>query len=406
MKLGKAAQTELSILREIQAAPYTSRVELARQSGLSTSAITGIVGSLIAKGVVVEGAGMPGVGIGRKRIGLTLHPSLGYVVGVDLGTFNLRITVSDLNGISISKRELPTQIWRGRDEVLRTTFALIHETVAEAGIDKSKLLGIGIAFSGVINVQEGMVISYPRPGQVESWRRFPLREICEQEFGIPCLLEDSVRAIATEERTVGGGRNYSDFVYVDVGFGIGSAIFIGGKIYRGCNGSAGEFGHMTVAENGPLCCCGNHGCLEAMASGATLIDIVKMAITKGVTSRVLELAGSMDGITLEVIAEAARDNDSLACRALSEVAQHIGTACADVVNLLNPEAILFGGALFRAAPELVLDHIKRMVRHRAMEKSANDVQLQIAQTKGDAGAHGIAKLVAERVIDRALTNRM
>ncbi len=131
-----------------------------------------------------------------------------------------------------------------------------------------------------------------------------------------------------------------------------------------------------------------------------MIDSVKTALEKGVSSKVLELAGDDPGkITIETIATAARDGDSLAYRALSEAAAHIGAACADLVNLLNPQAIIFGGALFRAAPEILLDHLKRMVRHWALEKSANDVTLLKAETPSDAGALGMARIIARAVAE-------
>jgi predicted NBD/HSP70 family sugar kinase len=208
------------------------------------------------------------------------------------------------------------------------------------------------------------------------------------------------------ERTQGAGAMYKDFVYVDVSIGVGASIFINGNLYRGCNGSAGEFGHITIDEDGPLCCCGSHGCLEALASAARVIETVKVALEKGVSSKVLELAEDDPGkITIEIIATAAQDGDSLAYRALSEAAAHIGAACADLVNLLNPEAIIFGGALFRAAPEILLDHLKRLVRHRALEKSVNDVTLLKAETASDAGALGMARIIAAAVAESVYNSR-
>jgi predicted NBD/HSP70 family sugar kinase len=397
--LRKSAQTELNVLKLIQARPSISRVELAKEARLSTAAITGIVNSLHERGLLVEGASSS-AGVGRKRIGLWLRPELGYVVGVDLGTFNLRVAVTDVNGSPRAVRQVPTRMNLGRADVLKRCFATMREVLDEAGVDPAGILGVGVAFSGVIDVANGTVLSYPRPGLAEGWKNTPLRAIVEAEFGVPCVLEDSVRAVANSERITGAGRDFSDFVYVDVGMGVGAAIFINESLYRGCNGSAGEFGHMTVDEEGPLCCCGSYGCLEALASGACVIENVKLALAKGVSSKVLHLAGDVpDDITLEMIAEAAEDRDSLSFRALSEAATHIGAACADLVNLLNPEAIIFGGALFRASPALLLEHLSRMVRHRAMEKSANDVKLLLAVTKSDAGALGMASMIASQVVN-------
>lgn len=395
----KSAKTELAILKLIQVRPSISRIELAAKAHMSTAAITAVVGSLWDQGFLVESETTSGR-VGRRRIGLRLRSELGYVVGVDLGTYNLRIAVTDLNGTARTKRTVPSQMWEGRTAVLERCFKMIREVTAEAGVDLASVLGIGFAFSGVIDVASGVILSYPRPGLMESWRNVPLRKIVEDEFKVPCILEDSVRAIAITELHEGAGAQFNDFVYVEVGIGIGSSIFINGNIYRGCNGSAGEFGHITIDEDGPLCCCGSHGCLEAFASSARVIENVKTALQKGVSSKVLELAEDDPGkITIEIIANAAEGGDSLANRALSDAAAHIGAACADLINLLNPQAIIFGGALFRAAPEILLDHLRRLVRHRALEKSVNDVTLLKAETSSDAGALGIAMIIAGKVME-------
>ena len=400
----KSSQTELRVLKLVQVSPAISRVELADLSGLSSAAITGVIGGLISKGFLVEEPSVTKA-IGRKRVALRLRPSLGCVIGIDLGTFNLRIVVTDLNGDILASCQVKTEMWRGRDRVLDRCFSLVRETLNAAKVDAASLLGIGVAFSGVIDVQNGRILSYPRLGQVEQWRNVPLKKIVEDEFGVPCLLEDSVRAVATSEKYLGSGQCLKDFVYVDVGMGVGASIFINGQIYRGFNGSAGEFGHMTVDEDGPLCCCGSNGCLEALATCTTIIEAVRVALEKGVASKTLEMAGGDPAaITIEIIAQAAEQNDSLAYRALTEAASHIGAAAADLVNLLNPQAIIFGGALFRSAPTLLLEQVRRVVRHRAMEKSANDVSLLLSPLQSDAGSRGMARLVAAELVDSIYAN--
>lgn len=395
----KSVKTELAILKLIQEHPSISRVELAKEAQISTAAITAVVGSLWDHGLLVESGTASGK-VGRRRIGLRLRAELGYVVGVDLGTYNLRIALTDLNGAPVAERSVPSQMWLGRPAVLEYCFQNIRELLSEANLDMDSIRGIGIAFSGVIDVANGTILSYPRPGLMESWRNIPLQKLVEDRFNVPCVLEDSVRAIAITEHRQGAGAQFNDFVYVEVGIGVGSSIFIDGRIYRGCNGSAGEFGHITIDENGPLCCCGSHGCLETLASSARVIENVKEALQKGVSSRVLDLAGGVsDNITIEIIAQAANSGDSLAYRAVSEAATHIGTACADLVNLLNPQAIIFGGPLFRAAPEILLDNVRRLVRHRALEKSANDVTLMEAESSSNAGALGMAHIIACQVIE-------
>ena len=395
----KASQTELSVFRLIHAYPRISRVELAERSGLSTAAITGIVNVLLSRNLLLENRESAG-GTGRKRISLIVRPGLAYIAGIDIGTINLRICITDLNGFVLASKRWRSDMSEGRAAVLAHVFASLRVLLREAGLVEAQLKGIGIGFSGVIDVEKGLILSYPRPGQLEQWKNTPLREIAENDFKVPVVLEDSVRAVAIMEKLSGHGCDYTNFVYVDVGVGVGSAIFIDGKLYRGHGGGAGEFGHITVDEDGPLCCCGNNGCLEAVASGAAIIEDVRNAIRRGVATKITGAAGYATGeLTLEMIAAAAAADDTLANRILSEAALHIGTAAASLVNLLNPAAILFGGALFRAAPEFLITRIRSAIRHRAMEKAVSDAVIQASSLNEDAGAHGAAKLMATHLID-------
>jgi predicted NBD/HSP70 family sugar kinase len=386
------------VLQLIHAKRNISRIELAKQTGLSAASITAIVQRLIDKGLVVE-SGHNSSGLGRKPVSLTVRDDAGFLVGLDLGSFYTRVVVTDIRGTLIFKQESETGIPDGRDLVLSRTIELIHKAIDDSRIPRTAFRGIGIGHSGVIDVSKGLVLSYPRPGQMAEWKNVPLREIMQREFGVPCLLEDSVRAIATAEKYFGQGAGLDDFIYVDVGMGIGAAIFLDGKLYRGPGGSAGEFGHMTVDEHGPLCCCGNYGCLETLASCGAIIQSVRSAIEKGVDSQVRELSeGDLNRISIESIGQAAVQNDSLSFRVLHEAISHIAVALADVVNLLNPHVLIFGGALFRSAPELFLEPLKRTIRQRALEKSANEVQLKISNLGSEAGALGAGRLISETVV--------
>jgi N-acetylglucosamine repressor len=214
------------------------------------------------------------------------------------------------------------------------------------------------------------------------------------------VLQDSVRTMATAEQSFGLGRDVDDFLYVEVGMGIGAAIFFEGKLYRGAGGKAGEFGHITVDENGPLCSCGNNGCLECVASCAAIIQAVRAAMERGVDSKIRDLAhGDLSQISIEVIAHAASENDSLAFRVLQEAASYIAIGLADLVNLLNPQLIIFGGALFRAAPQLLSDPLRRIIRQRSLEMSANDVHLSASPLGEEAGALGASRMIAERALE-------
>lgn len=396
--LEKLEQRELAILQLIHSGMNNSRLELARQADLSPSSITAIVQRLIKKGLVVESEPSTSQ-LGRRPVPLQVRRDAAYLLGVDLGSFFLRIVITDVNGEIVFRSQTRTDMKVGRERVLEKTFLSVHQAIRESNIPQNLIKGIGIAHSGVIDSEAGVVLSYPRPGQMTEWKNVPLRARFEKEFNLPCLLEDSVRTSTIAEKCFGAGRELSDFLYVDVGMGIGAGIFLDGKLYRGSGGRAGEFGHITVNESGPLCSCGNTGCLETVASCAAIIQNVRTAIEKGIDSKIREAAaGDLDNVSIERIAQAAVEDDSLAYRVLQRSASYIGIGLANLVNLLNPRVVIFGGALFREIPTLIDDPLRRIIKQRSLEKSAHEVQLWVSKLGSEASALGAARMMAEKII--------
>jgi predicted NBD/HSP70 family sugar kinase len=198
----------------------------------------------------------------------------------------------------------------------------------------------------------------------------------------------------------GLGKDVSDFLFIEVGMGIGAAFYFNGELYRGDGGKAGEFGHITVNENGPLCSCGNNGCLESVASCAAIFEAGRTALERGVDSKIRDLGGGdLSQISVELIVRAADENDSLAFRELHEAASFIAIGLADLVNLVNPRLIIFGGALFRTAPHLLSDPLRRVIRQRSLEKSANDAQLKVSALGSEAGAWGASGVISVRALE-------
>jgi glucokinase-like ROK family protein len=396
--LEKLEQRELSILQLIHSGTNNSRLELAKQADLSPSSITAIVQRLIKKGLVVESEPASSQ-LGRRPIPLQIRRDAGYLVGVDLGSFFLRVVITDVNGEIVYQSKARTEMNVGRKRVLEKTFLCIRQAIRESKVPERSIKGIGIAHSGVIDSDSGVVISLPRPGQMAEWKNVPLKDIFQKEFNLPCLLEDSVRTATIAERRYGAGRDLDNFIYIDVGMGIGAGIFLDGKVYCGAGGKAGEFGHVTVDEHGPLCSCGNNGCLETVASSAAIIQSVRNAIEAGIDSRICDLAsGDLENISIELIAQAARLDDSLAYRVLQKSASYIGIGLANLVNLLNPKVMVFGGVLFREIPQLVADPVRRIIKQRALERSAQEVEFKVSTLGSEASALGAARLIGERII--------
>jgi N-acetylglucosamine repressor len=397
-KPDKLEQKERLVLHLIHSGVNNSRLELAREADLSPASITSIVQRLMTKGLVIESEPARS-NLGRRPVPLEIRSDAAYLVGVDLGSIYLRIVITDINGNIIHKYRTPTGMAEGRKRVLEKTFQSIEEAIKGSGLSPGAIRGIGIAHSGVIDSDAGLVLSYPRPGQMAEWKNIPLRQIFQDQFKVPCVLEDSVRTTTTAEKCFGLGKDLDNFLYINVGMGIGAGIFLDGKLYRGAGGSAGEFGHITADENGPLCSCGNNGCLETVASCGAIIRAVRTAIEQGIDSKIRDLAdGDLDKVSIEIIAQAVAENDSLAFRVLQKAASYIAIGLADLVNLLNPRVMICGGALFREVPQLLSEPVRRIIKQRSLEKSANEVQLQVSRLGAEAGALGASRLIAEKIL--------
>ncbi len=256
-------------------------------------------------------------------------PSL-LVAGVDLGGTWLRVGLAGPDGEVRRRGRARTAAAEGPSGVLAQVDALVRELVrAEPGASLSRLV-LAIGVPGPVDRDQGMVLGAPNlPG----WRRVPVRDRLEKMLGCRCLIEHDANLGALAEHRRGIGRGTCDFVYVTVSTGIGAGLILGGRLYRGQHGSAGEFGHMVIQPEGPLCNCGNRGCLEALASGTAIAREAGV----GSASEVGRRAAAGDQVAKEVLQRAAR---------------YVGLALGGLMNLLNPEAVAVGGGVVAATPEL------------------------------------------------------
>lgn len=382
----------VQFLKLIHAERNISRAALAEKTRLAPSYITVTIRQLQEKGWLLEGERVRSHA-GRRRRLLHINPELAHLLGIEIGRAYSRVVVTDFLGTVLFHKRISSHVPKGRDYVL----GLIHAEVKSCLQHDPRIKGIGIAHSGVIDRAAGSVLFWP---EVQGWRDVPLKQIFESAYGLLTVVEDSVRTWAKAEQQFGQGRGHSNFVCIDVGMGIGAAIFVDGHPYVGASGLAGELGHTTIDENGDLCSCGNRGCLEVMASGAAIINRVRSALEKGVGSVLGEdNTYSPENLSIEAIVAAAQAHDRLCGLVLREAGTHLGTALAGLVNLLNPETIILGGAVPRAATDLILEPLLGTLKARAFQQSVSRVDVAISQLTDDAAAAGAALAVAERMLE-------
>jgi glucokinase len=208
-------------------------------------------------------------------------------------------------------------------------------------------------------------------------------------------LDNDANLSALGEWRFGGGKGFSDLIYITVSTGIGGGIIAGGKLYRGACGTAGEVGHMTIEVNGPRCNCGNTGCWEALASGTALAREAVRQIREGATTSIIELVeGDLSKVDARIVSLAAQQGDEIAKQLVSRLSYYLGVGLANLVNIFNPELILIGGGLVKMG-DLLLEPAIKIVKERAFSTSANAVSIKPALLGSDSGVLGAVALVLE-----------
>ena len=313
-----------------------------------------------------------------------------YAVGVDVGGTNVRAGVITREGEKLAEGRRPARATEGIATSLQMIFEAIEEAIANAGVARASLIGIGIGMPGRHRSDEGIVIYSPNfPG----WTDVQLLAPIEEHFGAAAYMRNDVKTASMGEYFFGAGWGYRYISMITLGTGIGGSLIADGKLMLGaCEGFA-EVGHMTVDPHGRLCGCGNSGCWEAMAGRDAIIERAWRRLQTGQASALLGLAdGLLGNITPVLIARAAQDGDVLAREVLEETGMWVGIGVANLIQLYNPEVMIIGGGISQAG-DLLFEPILRTVNWRAQMVPACTACIVPAALGDDAGIFGGAVLV-------------
>ena len=348
-----------------------SRIELSRELGLTRAAVTAIVGDLIKAGLVRETNGQSSRG--RRSIALEINPQGGLVVGVDIGATHVTLLLADYLAHVVDEVESSLDIFQGPLVCLPFVDQFLRSWLNELGVDLDQITAIGVGVPGPIVTDAGMVSGPPiMPG----WDLFPIREWLEKAWGCPVMLGNDAEFGALGEWAFGAGRGVDNLVYIKVGTGIGAGLMIDGQIYRGTTGCAGEIGHVTIEENGPLCTCGNRGCLEALAGGRAIAQKAIFAIKAGARTTLSELP-TVEAISAMDVIAAARKGDHLSQKLVQEAGYYLGTALANLINLFNPTKIVIGGGVAQVG-DLLLEPVRKVAKQRSLKVASQAVAITSA----------------------------
>jgi predicted NBD/HSP70 family sugar kinase len=332
-----------------------SRAEIARRTGLSRSTVSSLVSDLQSDGLLTERA-EPGAAHGeqggRPPILLSFEASAGVALGIGFDHDHVRVAVADLSSTILAERAVTIDTDHEAQEGLDVALAIVEELLADAGVDRSRVIGAGLGLPGPVDQIDGVIgSSVILPG----WVGVAAEEELRRRLDVPVSVDNDANLGALGELAYGAGRGATDMVYIKITSGIGAGLILDGRLYRGWGGMAGEFGHVLVAGDGDVCRCGNRGCLETAASTTALLELLRR---------------SHGDITVAEMIAMAKAGDLRARRVIADAGRVVGIAAAGLLNVLNPQRLVIGGDLAPAG-DLLLDEVREALRRTALPTAAD-----------------------------------
>ncbi len=314
----------------------------------------------------------------------------GKIIGVDLGGTKIRAVLSDGSGTLLARVESRTEAEKGLDYVLNKIETVVGSVIEKA--DYSQLVGMGVGAPGPLNPFTGVVYS---PPNLPGWNNVPLRDTMEKRLGLPVFLGNDANLAALGEYTFGAGKDYRYLVYITVSTGVGGGVVEDGRILMGVKGAAGEVGHMSIDLNGPVCNCGNIGCLEIFTCGPAIRRRTLELLETGRASLLREqVKGNLSEITTEMVAEAAYAGDEVALEIIHQTGIYLGVGVTNILHLFNPEIVVIGGGVSQVG-ELIFEPLREVVNQRTMPAFREGVPIVPTKLGDDIGLYGAVALVLQ-----------
>lgn len=369
----------VGVLAEVGA---VSRAELARRTALAPSTVSAIIGELQVEGLVIEPdapSRTPAkAALGRPPVLVALHRRAGVALGIDFGKRHLRVALADLSHALLAERHRVVEADLPAAEAIELAVLLVDEVLAEAAVGRAEVVGVGMGLPGPVHRPSGELgNSTILPG----WVGVRAAAAMSEALGLAVEVENDTNLGALGEWMWGAGRGVDHMVYLKLATGVGAGFIIGGRPYVGAGGTAGEIGHTVVDPGGPICRCGNRGCLETLAGAPAVLASLRDAYG--------------NDLTLPQAVALALDGDVGCRRAIADAGRTTGTSVATLCNLFNPRRIIVGGDL-GAAGELLLEPLRESLRRGAIRSAAEDVEVVESSLGERAEVLGAVALVLRR----------
>jgi len=370
--------------------PRTTRTELVRTSGLSKATVSEAIAALIANGYIAE-VGKHQPGRGRSQVILEFQADTRLVIGVQFMEDGCHAVLANLRAGEIASTQR-LRMGSTPVEFVEAASSCVEELARQA---TAPIVGVGVGVPGLVDPNGRVVIASVPYG----WQHVPICDLLEARLHLPVVAANRAKAAALGEYWQGNyssTRQHTHLAYVHVGSGIVNGLVIDGEVYFGSGGAAGELGHITVLPDGPVCGCGNRGCLYMLASESALIRSVRSKARQRAGAYTGETLPSLSTMTLASLVTAAERGDPVVLEAVAEAGQWLGIAIANLVNLVNPSIVVIGGSL-TGFGEPFMETIRTEIRQRALWDALDGVPI-VASTLGDhAGTLGAAALFLDQL---------
>lgn len=383
-----------TILRRVKGEGRFTVPSIAEEMGLSTTTVAKQL-SALREEIPIDEIEMEESGRkGRKAVIYGIRADSRYFLGVDIKNVGLAIGMMDFTGNIVKKTVDYSYSFENSHENMDLICSKISSFLEDLGPeDRAKVSGVGFNIGGRVDSMRGTSASI---FNFEETQDTPLADLLSEVIGLPVVIENDTKAMTYAEY-IAYGMQWSDVLYVNIGWGLGMGIIIGGRMYYGANGYSGEMGHMRVYENNILCHCGKKGCLETEVSMMAISRKLQERILKGETSilsQKVRLGGRIDA---RDILDAAEKEDQLCIELISETGKELGKQLAGIINLFNPGCIIIGGQLANASPFYFQQQVALSVKQHSLKLMNRGLPILLTKLGDDAGITGACLLARDRL---------
>ncbi len=386
---------ETVVLRHVRRHQALSKSELVELTDFSRSKIAGCVKTLMEKEILAKDGLGDNTG-GRRSVIYTLNGKKGLLFGADIGATSIDLIITDLNRQTLARYEEPALVTDGPNKILDHLTELFNKLMISNGLSDQSVLAFGVGVPGPVNFKEGMVVSPPiMPG----WDQFPIIQYLQRDWPETHLIVDNdVNIMALGEYNNRSRLGLKNIIFVKIGSGIGAGIISNGAIYRGSSGCAGDIGHICVDKNGPICPCGNRGCLEVLAGGFAIAERAIKAVEEGKSPILQKYFEKNNGtLTAKDVGIAAKEGDEVSIEIIRDSGRIIGEVLAALVNFYNPGMIVIGGGVSKLG-NLLLSSLRQAVLKRSLPLATKELPIVFSSILDDAGVIGAMNLALDQLL--------